>query len=61
MKHSEKNGKAVYRCFLGVPSLGSDPSALEPIPGATYTAQIHLDKSGGTTALPTYELDLAFQ
>ena len=61
VKHSEKNGKAVYRYFLGGTSLGSDPSALEPIPGATYTVQIHLDKSGSATALPTYELDIAFQ
>ncbi len=61
VKHSEKNGKAVYRYFLGGASLGSDPGALEPIPGATYTVQIHLDKSGSATALPTYELDVAFQ
>lgn len=61
VKHAEKNGKAVYRYFLGGASLGSDPSALEAIPGATYTVQIRLDKSGSATALPTYELDVTFQ
>ncbi len=61
VKHSEKNGKAAYRYFLGGAMLGTDPDLLEPIPGATYTVQIRLDRSGSTTALPTYELDIAFK
>jgi hypothetical protein len=61
IKHAETGGKVTYRySFDGVPiSLQGDQ--LKAIPGATYTVQIRLDRSGGGNGgLPSYELGVSF-
>lgn len=61
VKHTEKNGKVAYRYFVGLVPLGSNPGAIDPVHGATYTVQIRRDgNGGGGKALPTYELEVSF-
>jgi hypothetical protein len=61
VKHTETNGKVIYRYFYGSTPFGGDPSALDPIAGAKYTVQIRADKSGSASSLASYQLDIAFQ
>jgi hypothetical protein len=60
--HAETGGKVTYRFALdGVP-IPLQGDQLKAIPGATYTVQIRLDRSGGGTGgLPGYELYVSFK
>jgi hypothetical protein len=62
VRHTETGGKVTYKYAVqGVP-IALQGDQLKAVPGATYTVQIRLDRSGGGNGgLPSYELDVSFK